>query len=268
MARDKEFQMFWANAEVIKPSIYAKPPVPVVVPKFLDRRPVYQAAAEMMERLCVVAFDLAGIDELLKLVRDDLALIDRGVAWCRYESRKGDSDYSYEKVCIDFKDRKDFLHAVARNWREVTWVAAASYLTRSEAKERFKSISGDSSERRHSVGGGLRKRPYSISCGVDQRSNTISGRMHKVFGGWHNFLSGGFCAAGTLRHVSSVMKTQHSRMEHFPPYRHLVWSDRMAAGPSPADHHDDDHDRKVPRRGTANGDSAYQSWRYHSAALR
>ena len=45
MARDKEFQMFWANCEVIKPSIYAKPPVPVVVPKFKDRRPVYQPPA-------------------------------------------------------------------------------------------------------------------------------------------------------------------------------------------------------------------------------
>src|SRR5215510_12346941 len=42
MTRDKEFQMFWANAEVVKPSIYAKPPIPVVVPKFKDRRPVPQ----------------------------------------------------------------------------------------------------------------------------------------------------------------------------------------------------------------------------------
>jgi len=67
-------------------------------------------------------------------------------------------------------------------------------------------ISGDSSERRHSVGGGLRKRPYSISCGVNHRSNTISGRMHEIIGGWHSLLSGGFCAAGTLKHVSSVMR--------------------------------------------------------------
>src|SRR5712672_1083642 len=36
-ARDKQFQMFWANCEVLKPSIYAKQPVPVVVPKFKDR---------------------------------------------------------------------------------------------------------------------------------------------------------------------------------------------------------------------------------------
>jgi len=145
MSRDKEFQMFWANASVLMPSIYAKKPIPVVVTKFMDRRPVYEAAAEVMERCCVVAFDLAEIDELMKLVRDDLALIDRGVAWCRYES--ADSDYGHEKVCIDFKNRRDFLHSVSRNWREVTWVAAASYLTRKEARERFYEYSGDEYQR-------------------------------------------------------------------------------------------------------------------------
>jgi hypothetical protein len=124
MSRDKEFQMFWANCEVIKPSIYAKPPVPVVT-KFKDRRPVYQAAAELMQRCAQVAFDLAEIDELMKLCRDDLALADRGVAWCRYESGKEGGYYGgHEKVCIDFKNRRDFLHSVSRNWREVTWVAA------------------------------------------------------------------------------------------------------------------------------------------------
>jgi hypothetical protein len=143
MYRDKEFAMFWANAEVIKPSIYAKAPVPVVVPKFKDRMPVYDAASEVMERCAVVAFDLADINELMKLVRDDLALMDRGIAWCRYESGKDGSYYSHEKVCIDFKNRRDFLHSVSRNWREVTWVAAASYLTRAEARKRFRKYSGD-----------------------------------------------------------------------------------------------------------------------------
>jgi hypothetical protein len=145
-ARPKEFQMYWANASVLQPSIYAQPPVPVVTPKFLDRRPVYTAASEVLERCCQVAFDLANIDTLMKLVRNDLAMIDRGVAWLRYESKKDyepDSEYATERVCIDFKDRRDFLHSLSRNWREVTWVAAASYMTRKEARERFKPYSGD-----------------------------------------------------------------------------------------------------------------------------
>ena len=135
--------MFWANQEVIKPSIYAKAPIPVVVPKFKDRRPVYQAASEVAERCAVVAFDLTEINELMLLIRDDLAMIGRGTAWCRYESGNGKGYYKHEKVCIDFKGRRDFLHSISRNWREVTWVAAASYLTRPEARDRFKQYSGD-----------------------------------------------------------------------------------------------------------------------------
>jgi len=145
-ARDKQFQMFWANCEVIKPAIYATPPEPVVVTKFHDRRPVYEAAAEFLERCCSVSFDLTRIQDLMLLVRDDLAIIGRGVPWCRYESGKGVNGGSYydsERVCIDFKHRKDFLHSLSRNWREVTWVAAASHMTRSEARKRFRKTSGD-----------------------------------------------------------------------------------------------------------------------------
>ena len=89
-SRQREFQLFWANCEVIKPAIYAKAPIPVVVPKFKDRRPVYQQASEVMERCCIVAFDLTRINDLMLLVRDDVAIIGRGVAtWCRYESWQG-----------------------------------------------------------------------------------------------------------------------------------------------------------------------------------
>ena len=91
----------------------------------------------------MVAFDLTAIDDMMKLVRDDVALVGRGVPWCRYESGGGKSYYSTEKVCIDFKHRRDFLHSISRCWYEVTWVAAASYLTRSEARERFHRHSGD-----------------------------------------------------------------------------------------------------------------------------
>jgi hypothetical protein len=143
-ARDPEFQMFWANCEVLKPSIYARPPVPVVVPKFKDRRPIYQAASEVLERCAVVAFDLTTINDQLLLVRDDVAMLGRGAPWCRYESGDDQSGYySTEKVCVDFKHRRDFLHSLSRCWYEVTWVAGASYLTREEAHKRFSPDSGN-----------------------------------------------------------------------------------------------------------------------------
>ena len=59
------------------------------------------------------------------------------------EQAGGKGYYSTERVCIDFKHRRDFLHSVSRNWTEVTWVAGASYLTRTQARKRFHDSSGD-----------------------------------------------------------------------------------------------------------------------------
>ena len=113
-----------------------------MVPKFKDRRPLYQVTSELLERCSNVAFDLTRINDLLMLSRDDLATTGRGVAWCRYEpSDKKRNKPEY--VCVDHKHRKDFLHSLSRNWREVTWVAAASYMTRAQAKDRFGEYSGD-----------------------------------------------------------------------------------------------------------------------------
>jgi hypothetical protein len=135
--RDRQFQLFWANVQVLGPSIYARPPVPVVVPKFKDRRPLYRTASEILERSTIVGFDLTDIDGVMKLLRDDLTIQARGVAWVRYETDDG-----IESVCIEHKDRKDFLHEPARKWAEVGWVAAAAYLSKRKMKKRFGKKSG------------------------------------------------------------------------------------------------------------------------------
>lgn len=141
-SRDRQFQLFWANIEVLKPSIYARPPVPVVVPKFKDRRPLFRTASELLERCCIVTFDLADIDAVMRMIRDDVAIVGRGSPWVRYET-KGESDLETERVCVEHKDRRDFLHEPARKWAEVGWVAAASYLTKAEMRKRFGKASGD-----------------------------------------------------------------------------------------------------------------------------
>ena len=85
------------------------------------------------------------INDLMLLVRDDLSMTSRGVAWCRYESgNDDDSQYHHEKVCIDFKSRRDFLHSIsAQLARSDVGGGAQSYLTRTEARKRFKKYSGD-----------------------------------------------------------------------------------------------------------------------------
>lgn len=135
--RDREFALFWSNIQVILPSIYARTPVPVAVPKFGDDRPDLSVTSEFLERALISAFDLGNINDTMLLVRDDLAIVGRGVAWVRYDTRNG------EKVCFEHIDRKDFLHDPARNWCEVNWVARRAWMSFEEMKERFEPTSGD-----------------------------------------------------------------------------------------------------------------------------
>ncbi|MCK4207189.1 hypothetical protein J3U99_20690 [Brucella pituitosa] len=139
--RDRDFQLFWANIQVLAPSIYARPPIPVVVPKFSDNKPVLDTAAEVLERCTVVSFDLSAINEVMLELRDDLAILARGAPWVRYENKDGK-----ERVCIEHKDRKDFLHEPARKWQDVGWVAGRAWLTKDEMKARFEETSGNAYE--------------------------------------------------------------------------------------------------------------------------
>lgn len=132
ITRDREFAMFWANIQVLGPSIYARQPVPVVVPRFKDRKAVPRMASEMLERCAVVLFEMEDIDHVMRLIRDDLAIQSRGVPWVRYEVKDGK-----KRVCIEHKDRCDFLHEPARNWKEVGWVAGAAYMDEESGVERF-----------------------------------------------------------------------------------------------------------------------------------
>lgn len=137
-AREREFQIFWANLGVLLPSIYARPPVPVVTARFKDRKEIVRHASEMLERTLVTSFDIEDIHSTMKLIRDDVGLCARGAMWLRLES-----DDNGERVKFDHVDRRDFLHDPARKWMEVGWVARRSWLTREKMRERFEAASGD-----------------------------------------------------------------------------------------------------------------------------
>lgn len=135
--RDRQFSLFWSNIQVMLPAIYARPPIPVVTPKFKDRRALYRTASEFLERVCSVGFDMARIDEAMLHLRDDLVISGRGACWVRYEDEDG------ERICIEHLDRKDFVHDPARKWSEVDWVARRGWLTQAEMRKRFGDAADD-----------------------------------------------------------------------------------------------------------------------------
>lgn len=136
---EREMKVFWANLEVLKPSIYSRPPVPVVSSRFKDRKPIIRHASEILERTLSTSFDLEDINETMLGVRDDLAVAGRGVAWLRLE----EDEQNGQRVCYDHLDRKDFAHDPARKWKEVQWVARRTHNTHKEMRARFEETSGD-----------------------------------------------------------------------------------------------------------------------------
>lgn len=133
---DSEFQIFWANMEVIKPSVYARPPVPIVTPAFKERDPLVRTASEVMERLLVANMRKTDGHKQLCLVRDDLALYARGVVWVEHE----DTGYSGECALMEHLLRQNFRHDPQANWQLVTWVARAGFFTEGEAKKRWSGV--------------------------------------------------------------------------------------------------------------------------------
>lgn len=132
---DSKLDLFWASFEVLKPAVYARPPVPAVSPLFKDGKPLLNKTAELLERASVSAFERTDMNSVMYSIRDDLLFAGRGVPWVRYDTDDG------QKVCVDYLDRKDFRHEPCRVWSEVGWVARRAWLSESEVEKRFKKTS-------------------------------------------------------------------------------------------------------------------------------
>lgn len=140
--RDREFQIFWANIQVLGPSVYSRPPVPVVTPRFKSQRELPRVTSEFLERATNVSFEMEDIDGLMRLIRDDLIINARGVARLRYEASNKDNNFT-ERVCIDHVHRRDFLSDPARSWKETDWVGFRAWMTKKEMRKRFYKTSGN-----------------------------------------------------------------------------------------------------------------------------
>lgn len=131
---DRRFALLWANVEVLKPTVYARDPVPRVFRRFRDRDPVGRVAGRLLER--VLTCQIEKQDDYGQAVRAavlDYLLIGQGQAWVFYEP----SDYG-ERAVLGHVHWRDFgFSAGARTWPEVTAVWRVSYLTRAELVERF-----------------------------------------------------------------------------------------------------------------------------------
>lgn len=190
---DAELDLFWSSFEILKPAVYARPPQPVVAPLFKDGKPLYNTTAELLERCAISTFKNTGINEVMINSRDDLIFAGRGTIWLRHDVEKG-----MHKVCVEHKDRLDFLHEPCRYWSEVGWVAGAAWLTKKEMRKRFSPTSGEAymnaqygvthDERDSNDGRNLEKRAQAHRCKVWEVWHKADNRVYWVTEGVNVYL--------------------------------------------------------------------------------
>lgn len=137
---ERRFALLWANTEVLKPTVYARDPVPRVFRRFRDRDPVGRVAGRLLERTLTCQIEKA--DDFGQAVRSavlDFLLTAQGVGWVFYEP----TDYG-ERAVLSHVHWKDFgFTAGARTWPEVTAVWRVAYMSRDQLLQRF----GEAGER-------------------------------------------------------------------------------------------------------------------------
>jgi hypothetical protein len=155
----RKFPLLWANVETLKPAVYTKLPNIMCDRRYKDRDPIARTASEIMERAANTTFDNGGVDEVLRMVRDDRLLPGRGQGWVRYEAElesyeeeaeEVDAETNEiitkiikrerlisEKMCVDYVHWKEFGHNCARTWSDVWIVWRDVFKTQEEITERF-----------------------------------------------------------------------------------------------------------------------------------
>lgn len=129
---DRDYDLFWSSIEVLKPAIYSKTPQVIARPRYSDANATDKMAAELIERVVNSEFERNHIHEDLLLVRDDLALMNRGVLWATLCD-----DGDEQSIVNEWIDREDFVHDPVRAWRDNGMAARRCWMTMDEFKDRF-----------------------------------------------------------------------------------------------------------------------------------
>ena len=158
---------FWSNVQVLKSTLYAKPPKVDVSRLFRDYTDdVARVAGIIMERLLNhdLEKDDSDFDVAARQAIDDWLIVGSGQCWYRYEVEteqvpvpptidpmtgqqvpvlddKGQPAMQEriisEDALSDYVYWKDFLCSPSRTWAECRWVARRVYMTKDSLEDRF-----------------------------------------------------------------------------------------------------------------------------------
>jgi hypothetical protein len=159
---DSKFNLFWSNIEVLKSSLYAKPPNVDVSNTHKDSEDdVSRVAANILQRMLnndCEDDDESTYPEITRQAVSDYLVIGLGQVWYRYEVETEETQTDpvtdpmtgeqlaepvpYEAITsedapADYVYWEDFWWSPARVWQDVRWCARRVYMNREELCARF-----------------------------------------------------------------------------------------------------------------------------------
>jgi hypothetical protein len=159
---DSKLNLFWSNIEVLKSSLFAKPPRVDVSNTYKDTDDdVSRVAGTILERLLnhdIEEDDESTFPDVTRQAVADYLIVGLGQVWYRYEVETEEQEteaitdpmtgevlaeatqfetITSEETPCDYIYWEDFWWSPARVWGDVRWVARRVYMNREELKVRF-----------------------------------------------------------------------------------------------------------------------------------
>ena len=156
-----KLNLFWSNVQVLKSTLYARPPKVDVSRAHKDYNDdVARVTGIILERMLNSGLedDYSDFDAAARQGIEDYLIVGLGQLWYRYEVQTQTMQTApvidpatgeelvpattYEQItsesaATDYVYWQDFLWSPARTWEEITWVARRVYMTREQLVTRF-----------------------------------------------------------------------------------------------------------------------------------
>jgi hypothetical protein len=168
--KKRQYNMLYANVDLLKPALYAQAPKPQIERRFRDSDKVGRVACDVLERVLMALMDNeeSCFDDAMTAAVEDRLLAGRGAIWLRYaptfkdvetplkptapslndletrnqpkqaaEREVDAQEIQTETIIVDYLPWEDFGHDTGRRWSETQVVWKRAYLSRSELIKRF-----------------------------------------------------------------------------------------------------------------------------------
>lgn len=203
----KAFQLFYANIEVLKPTIYSRPPVPIVEPVFKTTDEKKTLGAQLLERALMQYIRMTPFHRTMGTLTDDMVVCGRAVPWVRLKMEQGPFGETVAAVW-DAVKRSDYLQSPCRGEAETRWRARAGHLTKEQMKARFQKTSK----------GAWRQATFEQRnlAGGDSQSKTLDEKTAIVWEIWHKEQNVVVWVSPDVKEVLDA-KRPYMKLENFWP---------------------------------------------------